>query len=469
MLRLSRHERGFFFQLPILVTLVAVGAAACGVSARTAGRGRSHSAGSPGSGAARNVILFIGDGMGDPEITLARNYQVGAAGRLHMDLLPHTGAMTTYSVLEADPARPDYVTDSAASATAWATGHKTSNGRLSTVPGNAEFVPTLAEVARANGLATGNVSTAELTDATPAALGAHVNDRHCAGPADMRACPAFRRSAGGPGSIAEQLVDHDFDVLLGGGRQRFAQPLEAPAGERVTDTARARGYAVVTDAAGLATLPPGPKVLGLFADRDMTPEWIGEPATPYPGSGPQRCREGQRPASEPSLAAMTRTALDRLQAAQDGKPRGFFLQVEGASIDKMSHVANPCAQIGETVALDAAVAVALDFAAAHPDTLIVVTGDHGHAAQILPLPTERDHSPGLVSTLLTADGAPMHVSYATAATAGRYQEHTGAQIRVAAQGPQAERVQGVIDNTDLFTLILDALALPPPATGELPR
>jgi len=73
--------------------------------------------------------------MGDPEITLARNYQVGAAGRLHMDLLPHTGAMTTYSVLEADPARPDYVTDSAASATAWATGHKTSNGRLSTVPG----------------------------------------------------------------------------------------------------------------------------------------------------------------------------------------------------------------------------------------------------------------------------------------------------------------------------------------------
>jgi len=105
-------------------------------------------------------------------------------------------------------------------------------------------------VARANGLATGNVSTAELTDATPAALGAHVNDRGCAGPVDMRACPAFRRSAGGPGSIAEQLVDHDFDVLLGGGRQRFAQPLEAPAAESVTDTARARGYAVVTDAAG---------------------------------------------------------------------------------------------------------------------------------------------------------------------------------------------------------------------------
>jgi len=166
---------------------------------------------------------------------------------------------------------------------------------------------------------------------------------------------------------------------------------------------------------------------------------------PVSGQRSATLPEGQRPASEPSLAAMTRTGLDRLQAAQEGKPRGFFLQVEGASIDKMSHVANPCAQIGETVALDAAVAVGARLCRTHPDTLIVVTGDHGHAVQILPLPTERDHSPGRVSTLLTADGGPMHVSYATAATAGRYQEHTGAQIRVAAQGPQAERVQGVID------------------------
>src|SRR5262249_60809271 len=83
-------------------------------------------------GPARNVILFIGDGMGDSEITAARNYEVGAAGRLAMNALPLTGADTTYSVRETDPDLPDYVTDSAASGTGWATGHKTSNGRIST-------------------------------------------------------------------------------------------------------------------------------------------------------------------------------------------------------------------------------------------------------------------------------------------------------------------------------------------------
>lgn len=410
------------------------------------------------------MILFIGDGMGDSEITMARNYHVGAAGRLHMDRLPHTGAMTTYAVSEAQPPRPEYVTDSAASATAWATGRKTSNGRLSTTTGGGESLPTIAEMAKAHGLGTGNISTAELTDATPAALGAHVNSRKCQGPADMAPCPPFRRATGGPGSIAEQLLDRDFDVLLGGGKQRFAQALDSPESDAATvlDAARRRGYTVIEDASGLAAAPPEGKVLGLFAAAEMTPEWTGQPATRFPGTGPQRCRTGQRPARQPSLAEMTRVAIDRLQRAQAGKPRGFLLQVEGASIDKLGHLADPCAQIGETVALDAAVGVALDFAAAHPDTLVIVTGDHGHAVQILPLPDWTDHSPGLLSTLLTADGTPMHVAYATSATPGRYQEHSGTQVRVAAQGPSAERVQGIIDNTDLFTLMRDALGLPAP-------
>lgn len=423
----------------------------------------------PGPQRARNVILIIGDGMGDSELTVARNYQVGAAGRLAMDRLSYTGAMTTHAVREEQPSAPDYVSDSAAAATAWAVGRKTSNRRVSTLPGTGEAAPTLAELVRAHGMATGNLSTAEVTDATPAALAAHVNDRRCQGPADMGPCVQFQRRHGGPGSIAEQLVDHGFEVLLGGGRQRFTQALDTQTRDggtlTVLDAARARGYEVVEDVAGLAAAAPDRKVIGLFAAAEMTPEWTGEPATPYPGSGPQRCLEGQRPAQQPGLADMTRIAIDRLQRAQAGKPRGFLLQVEGASIDKMGHLANPCAQIGETVALDAAVAVALDFAAMHPDTLVIVTGDHGHAVQILPPPDDTDHSPGLLSTLLTADGVPMHVSYATTAKSGRYQEHTGTQIRVAATGPRAERVAGVIDNTELFRLILDALGVPPPASG----
>ena len=90
---------------------------------------------------AQNVILLIGDGMGDSEITLARNYALGASGRLDLDTLPVTGAYTTYSVQESDPALPDYVTDSAASGTAWATGTKTSNGRISTLAGSATVAP----------------------------------------------------------------------------------------------------------------------------------------------------------------------------------------------------------------------------------------------------------------------------------------------------------------------------------------
>jgi alkaline phosphatase len=408
-------------------------------------------------GRARSAILLIGDGLGDSEITIARNYQVGAAGRLALDRLPFTGACTTYVVQEANPALPDYVGDSAATATAWATGHKTSHGRLSTAPQSDQPLKTLLELAQEKELRTGNVSTAELTDATPAALDAHVNQRNCEGPADMALCPKYARAAGGPGSIAEQTVDHHVDVLLGGGRRRFEQTIEGGpyAGQTVIQSAIAQGYTVIGLAPALSAIQPGGKLLGLFAAGNMAPEWRGEPAKRYPGSGPQRCVEGVRPPNEPSLATMTRKAIELLD---HDAAHGFFLQVEGASIDKWEHAADPCRQIGETVAFDAAVQVALEYAAAHPDTLIVVTGDHAHTSQIVPPPQPKDHSPGVFSTLITADGANMTVQYATNLP-GRSQEHTGTQIRIAAQGPQAVNVVGVSDQTALFALIARALGL----------
>src|SRR6185436_10639572 len=85
-------------------------------------------------GRAKNVIMFLGDGMGDSEITIGRNYQVGAAGRLSMDSLPLTGEYTTYAVQKGTADVPDYVTDSAASGTGWATGHKTYNNAISVDP-----------------------------------------------------------------------------------------------------------------------------------------------------------------------------------------------------------------------------------------------------------------------------------------------------------------------------------------------
>lgn len=414
------------------------------------------------SGAARSIILFVGDGMGDSEITLARNYAIGAAGRLAMDTLPLTGAYTTYSVEESAPDQPNYVPDSAATGTAWATGRKTSNGRISTSAGADRDLKTILELAKERGWRTGNVSTAELTDATPAVLAAHVSNRACQGPADMAACPQDRKAVGGPGSIAEQLVDHGIDVLLGGGASRFAQTTDR--GETVLAGAVARGYRVVRTAGELAAVTSGGPVLGLFAPGNLPVEWSGTGALPYPSNvaDPQRCRTDGRPADQPSLESLTAKALELLDRA--GDRGGFFLQVEGASIDKQDHAADPCGQIGETVAFDRAVGVGVAYAMAHPDTLLVVTADHAHSSQIVGAQSDGQHATGLVSALRTNEGGVLTVSYGTSAYHGS-QEHTGSQVRIAAMGPQAWRVLGHLDQTDLFHILRRALGVEDDSAG----
>ncbi|MFF4601511.1 alkaline phosphatase [Streptomyces sp. NPDC001339] len=418
--------------------------------------------GNAAKAAPHNVILLIGDGMGDSEITLARDYTVGAGGRLALDGLPSTGTYTTYSVRP--DGSPEYVTDSAAAASSWATGEKTANGRISTSPRTHETLPTILELAHAHGYATGSVTTAELTDATPAALVAHVADRECQGPADMAKCPGDAAEHGGAGSIAEQALTAGADVLLGGGRQRFEQrALGGPyKGRTVLERSRELGHQVVTDAAGLRRATPGRPVLGLFAPGAVPVEWTGERAA-VGGTAPQRCVTANpaRPAGTPTLAEQTRKALGLLQGSSD---RGFFLQVEGASIDEQDHAADPCGQIGETAAFDRAVKVARDYAAAHPGTLVIATADHGHASQIVPLDAE---PPGRTTTLVTDEGAHLKVNYGTGA-ADDTQEHTGTQVRIAAQGPLAERVSGVTDQTGLFTTLRKSLQLPKPTRAVGP-
>jgi alkaline phosphatase/streptomycin-6-phosphatase len=271
----------------------------------------------------------------------------------------------------------------------------------------------------------------------------------------MAACPQDRKTAGGAGSIAEQLVDHRVDVLLGGGRSRFEQ--RTAAGRSVLDQAAAAGYRVIGNATELERTAREEKVLGLFAPGNMSLEWSGLEAVPYPSNinSPQRCQVGRRTPDEPSLSAMTAKAIELLEQPGTRGP-GFFLQVEGASIDKQSHTANPCGQIGETIAFDAAVRVGLEYARAHRNTLLVVTGDHGHSAQIVGTPSDTDHPTGLLSVLTTADGVPLTVSYGTNLY-HRSQDHTGTQIRIAAEGPQAANVVGVTDQTELFRLMLRAL------------
>ena len=175
----------------------------------------------------KNVIFLLGDGMGVQEITAARYYQ-GVRNPLNVDRMPFTGFDTTWSVKPgaSAPYLPDYDPDSASTGTAWATGRKTIDERISQGPSGAENVPganltTVLELAQKRGMKVGDVSTAEITDATPAVLASHISLRGCQGPANMAACPLETKGAGGLGSIAEQEVDHKVDVLLGGGRNRF--------------------------------------------------------------------------------------------------------------------------------------------------------------------------------------------------------------------------------------------------------
>lgn len=413
----------------------------------------------------RNVIFLVGDGMGTSEITAARYYQ-GVSNPLNVDRLPLTGFSTTWSVkpAAAAPYLPDFDPDSASTGTMWATGQKTLDERISQGPSSAENVPgvnlrTVLEQAQREGKKVGNVSTAEITDATPAVLAAHMSLRGCQGPANMAACPTETKAAGGLGSIAEQEIDHKVDVLLGGGRNRFLQTITGGpyTGQTVVQQAQAKGFTYVTDAAGLDAIHSSSSkpVLGLFHPSNMSLEWSGPAASTGKGNAPVACNENQRPANEPTLAAMTQKAIDLLQ-----NRRGFFLQVEGASIDKQDHATNACGQIGETVAFDRAVGVALDYQRRNPDTLVVVSADHSHTSQIVSEDAAGSGLPtGYSTNLTTKDGQTLSLTYGTAGFGGTgappsatpaSQQHTGAAVPVWGVGPGALDVLGTNDHTDLF-------------------
>lgn len=410
------------------------------------------------SNKAKNVILLIGDGMGDSEITAARNYAEGAGGFFKgIDALPLTGQYTHYA-LDKKTHKPDYVTDSAASATAWSTGVKSYNGAIG-VDVNGNDHPTIMEMAKAAGKATGNVSTAELEDATPAAQIAHVTSRKCYGPEKTsELCAANALEKGGRGSIAEQLLNARADVTFGGGGKTFSETAKAGEwqGKTLEEQAKLRGYQWVSDLNGMTAITEANQdkpVLGLFAQGNMPVRWKGPKAT-WHGNGEDKaisCEvNAERPATTPTLAQMTDKAIALLSKDQNG----FFLQVEGASIDKQDHAANPCGQIGETVDLDEAVQKALEFARKDGNTLVIVTADHAHSSQIV---ANDSKAPGLTQTLKTKEGGFMTLSYGNSEEDS--QGHTGTQLRIAAYGPHAANVVGLTDQTDLFYTLKSAMEI----------
>ncbi|KAB8291963.1 alkaline phosphatase [Bifidobacterium avesanii] len=498
-----------------------------------------------GSKSAKNVILFIGDGMGDSEITVARNYLHGVNGSFDGidkigqpsalgDTEVGTGQYTTFSLgansndslvakdktgklagsKTAGVITP--VTDSSASGSSWATGTKTYNNAVDIdVKGNPQL--NLIELAKAAGKATGNVTTAEIQDATPAVLESHSSERACYGPqgkwdgktdtnGDGKIDPATDGNQakncladqlkvnGGIGSISEQLLDTRADVTIGGGSKYFNQFDQN--GNTLWQQAKDRGFQTVQsgDVNGFKNLKSADQnspVLALLGDGNLPTKFnpsVATKADPAKDENPTTCTVNDKWLGNQgaSLADFTNKALDLLQGNPNGKSNGFFLQVEGASIDKQDHNANACGQIGETDDLDAAVSAALKKVDLK-DTLIIVTADHAHTSQIV----EAQPYYALSTVLKNKLGEKMVVSYGTS-DAPVYQDengdpidndeytqgengdanteekfdgaqgnmsHTGTQLRIAASGPGASRVDGLTDQTDNFYTIAKALGL----------
>ena len=466
------------------------------VSALSVHGGAQRIANTPATGKAKNVILFIGDGMGDSEITIARDYLYGPGGSFEgLDKIGQpgatsaketgTGQYTTYATGDGSGRRNQVtaVTDSAASGSGWATGTKTYNNAVS-VDNNFNPQMNLIELAKAKGLATGNVTTAEIQDATPAVLESHSTQRSCYGPqgksdgssddSAKRCDVAQLKQNGGIGSISEQLLDTRADVTFGGGSKYFNQTAQAGEYQGMTlkDQAKARGYQYVEDPAQLGSLSEADQsspVLGLFAAGNL-PTQYNESKT-YDGKTAQEIAlKGQQDGNASlqtctanpdwlgnkgaSLADMTNKAIDLLSANKNGKDNGYFLQVEGASIDKQDHNANACGQIGETDDLDKAISAALKKVDLS-NTLIIVTADHAHTSQLASWPSMYT----LNTPLRAKDGTAMYVMYGTASSQNGSQSHTGTQLRIAASGPGASRVDGLTDQTDNFFTIAKTLGL----------
>lgn len=384
----------------------------------------------PGTGPAhaKNVILMIGDGMGSAELTAARweradgDLTAYSPTSLAMDRLDYSGRVTT---LAADSP----VTDSAAAISALMTGAKTNRGVIgldaTTVKGASDGprLTNIAEMAMAKGRATGVITTSRVTDATPAGTYAHVNDR------DDEVL------------IADQLIASGIDVALGGGYRSFINGTsEDPWGKegRRTDgrdliaVARSQGYTVVTSASELGAAPvaPGTRVLGLFDTSTMEYE------------------SGRDETKQPGLSEMTAKAVDLL--ATD--PDGFFLLVEGGLIDHAASDRDYEDAVGETLAFDDAVKTALDFADAHPDTLVIVTADHETGGLIL-------QGSGHGVDGIFASGSRIDRNE-TGLTFGDSASHTAVDVPIMASGPGADRVcHGTIDNTQVFGIMRDAMGL----------
>ncbi|GGG09447.1 alkaline phosphatase [Paenibacillus aceti] len=376
----------------------------------------------------KNVILFIGDGMGTAARNAIRLATVGVNGKLAMDDMPYVGLVHTSSIVP--------ITDSAAAATAYASGVKTYNGAIG-LDANKKKVKTIMEYAKDAGKSTGVVTTSQVTDATGAAFGAHVEDRS-------------KQS-----DIALQFItESKLDVILGGGEDfwypagdpgKFKdEPAEDPSEKskgtqgNLVNKAKQLGYTYISSKSELQKAKSG-KLLGLFANEEMF----------------QQNPEGEGDIYDPvvSLPEMTQKALDTLSTNK----KGFFLMVEEEGTDEFAHENNAKMTIKSGQELDKAVKLAKDFAKKNPDTLVLVLADHETGGLAIEPIDDKDESGDGISQ---EDGP-----FAIAKSKDKFvvdwttSGHTAVDIPLTAIGKNAELFTGSYENTEVFSKLMQALGL----------
>ena len=442
--------------------------------------------------APKNVIFFLGDGMGMTTLTAARIYSVGEDGELTIDTLPETAFVKTFS-------NDAQVTDSAPSMSAYMTGVKMNNEVISMTqdtkaidPGtdangnklanncgsnNGTSTPTLLELAKAQGLSTGVVTTTRVTHATPAATYSHICHR------DLENDIAAAAVPGGTG-YNSALGTTGLDVLLGGGQQFFIPFKDGGKradGRNLITEMKAKNYAYASNSTEFNAIDgtKTDRLLGLFTSSHMSYDLDRDPA------------------KEPSLADMTTKAMDVLSK----NSKGYFLMVEGGRIDHALHETTAKKALQDTVAFDNAIKAAIAKAKiSDPDlknTLIVVTADHDHTLVLNGYAKRTGKTAagnpgvlGVVKNYVTGtvekdlDGAPYSIigfgngenrtqgnrsSMAsldeTTTSANTYHQeavvrvaagsetHGGTDVFLGAIGKGSETFLGTIDNTKVFSLV----------------
>jgi alkaline phosphatase len=355
----------------------------------------------------KNIIFVVPDGMGLANVTAARIYKYGLSKeRLSLETLERIGYQST-------SAKDSVITDSAASASAWACGRKFNNGEISFHGETGEAPQTILELAKAKGKSTGLVATSTITHATPAAFGAHVKSRSC------------------ENEIARQyILKTEVDVILGGGKMRFNSTNNDRCGASgdFISAAQTKGYTVVYTKEEMLKVQNTNKLLGLFSEGPLAP-------------GPKRASDDTIKTREPTLAEMTGTALKILEKNN----KGFFLLVEASQVDWANHAHNLEYQIAEILSLDQAVRVVLDWVNAKSkrksETLIIIVPDHETGGFAIN---------GPLGSTITEPGQLVNAGWTS-------KSHTAVDTMTWSQGPYSQYLGRAIDNTDVFYIMKAAL------------